>query len=541
MNQNDSLLRRPLFWAVAVYCAGFAALLPFLVYHIDADGISYISIARHYLDGDFALAVNGYWGPLFSWLLMPFMAAGINPLVSAKLAGFASGLLALWGARRLCAALGLSLFSQWVVLLSLAPVGLSFFCQLISPDLLLAAILAHYFVFALRDDFGADGREGLACGALGGLAYLAKSYALPFFAIHFTAICFARRQFRTWAWGMAVFALVCGAWGSVLSLKYGGTALTTAGRYNRDVVGPSYKGHPVNYEGFFAPANGKAASIWEDPSLIETRRWSMFDSRAAFLHQLRLLADNFVAECDALQAVSLFSCAVILWLLLEALSGDRLAAAALFSAALYCAGYLPIVARARYLYPVYLLLAVCAGKLLDALCENAGRRRKFILAAGLAGSFLITPAYNIAQSVNSGRGMFMFSRDFGMRFGAGHTLASGTRWMETLYAAYHTNSRYIGQAAAGIEPGELARQLSLYGADYFFSWSGRPLAPEGWAEVSGGKYKGILIYAPPERGEKSGRATSPPRHGGIQIPGAAQNSPASARPSARKAVPSNSL
>src|SRR5262249_40845346 len=36
---------------------------------INPDGISYIEVARAYLRGDAAGALNFYWGPLFSWLL----------------------------------------------------------------------------------------------------------------------------------------------------------------------------------------------------------------------------------------------------------------------------------------------------------------------------------------------------------------------------------------------------------------------------------------------------------------------------------------
>jgi hypothetical protein len=36
---------------------------------INSDGISYLDVARAYLRHDWSTAVNGYWGPLYSWLL----------------------------------------------------------------------------------------------------------------------------------------------------------------------------------------------------------------------------------------------------------------------------------------------------------------------------------------------------------------------------------------------------------------------------------------------------------------------------------------
>ena len=44
------------------------------VYLLNADGTSYISIANQYWRGNWGQAVNGFWGPLLSWLLIPFLA-----------------------------------------------------------------------------------------------------------------------------------------------------------------------------------------------------------------------------------------------------------------------------------------------------------------------------------------------------------------------------------------------------------------------------------------------------------------------------------
>lgn len=41
-----------------------------------ADSTLYLDIAEKYLRGEFDDAVNGYWGPLLSWLLIPFLYLG---------------------------------------------------------------------------------------------------------------------------------------------------------------------------------------------------------------------------------------------------------------------------------------------------------------------------------------------------------------------------------------------------------------------------------------------------------------------------------
>jgi hypothetical protein len=38
-------------------------------YHMSADGMSYIDVADAYVRGDWKMAINGFWGPLYSWLI----------------------------------------------------------------------------------------------------------------------------------------------------------------------------------------------------------------------------------------------------------------------------------------------------------------------------------------------------------------------------------------------------------------------------------------------------------------------------------------
>ena len=43
---------------------------------INPDGIAYVLNAEHYLRGYFGLAVNGYWGAMFSWMTAGLLACG---------------------------------------------------------------------------------------------------------------------------------------------------------------------------------------------------------------------------------------------------------------------------------------------------------------------------------------------------------------------------------------------------------------------------------------------------------------------------------
>lgn len=66
---------RRVYWAMAAFTLllGLAHWYQFR-HVIYADGISYLEIAERYAEGNFAEALNGYWSPLFSWLLIPVVA-----------------------------------------------------------------------------------------------------------------------------------------------------------------------------------------------------------------------------------------------------------------------------------------------------------------------------------------------------------------------------------------------------------------------------------------------------------------------------------
>jgi hypothetical protein len=51
---------------------------------VTGDATLYLSIAQKYVNGDFVNAINGYWGPLLSWLMVPFLLFGSSHLFSDK-------------------------------------------------------------------------------------------------------------------------------------------------------------------------------------------------------------------------------------------------------------------------------------------------------------------------------------------------------------------------------------------------------------------------------------------------------------------------
>jgi hypothetical protein len=79
-------------------------LLGYYQYQINPDGVGYIQTAEKYLSGDFQGAVDAYWGPLLSWLLIPFLYFNQDPtyaLYVAKILSIIIGLFTIIGIRQL--------------------------------------------------------------------------------------------------------------------------------------------------------------------------------------------------------------------------------------------------------------------------------------------------------------------------------------------------------------------------------------------------------------------------------------------------------
>jgi hypothetical protein len=236
-------------------------------FYVEPDGVNYLDIARAYLRHNWAQAVNGYWSPLYSWLLAGLIwATNVSsyweiPLL--HLLNFAGFCISLWCfeffLRALIArrretgnsesegeaipegawwALGYTLFTYSSLFLT--PVVMD------TPD-----IFVNAFVFAalgLVIKFGeAAGawRRSLLLGAILGFAYLAKTVMFPLGFVFLGAAYLSARG-RKGAMGMtllagAVFLAVSLPWIAVLSraenrLTFGDSGKITYWSYSHDAT-----------------------------------------------------------------------------------------------------------------------------------------------------------------------------------------------------------------------------------------------------------------------------------------------------------------
>lgn len=277
---------------------------------MNVDGISYLDIATEYLRGHVGNAINGYWSPLYSWLIAAVLGL-VDPsprwefaavhalnlvLFAAALAAFDFFLRELFRTDQPVAdlaatppgnawwLLGYACFSySSLVLINLRYVG---------PDIFLSAIIYTMAGLLLRlsRNSGVPLRLASMLGLILGFGYLTKAVMLPVGIVTLAVLVALMRQRpgKLICPAVAAVAFICvsGPWIVTLSKAKGRFTTGDAGKLNfawhvdgvrlfRHWQGDSLSGSPVHgtrslsadpaiYE-FAAPVAG-TYPVWFDPS-----------------------------------------------------------------------------------------------------------------------------------------------------------------------------------------------------------------------------------------------------------------------------------
>jgi len=389
---------------------------------LSCDGVSYIRLAMYYRSGRWDLAVSGYWGPLLSWLIAPWLPLFDNPLHAARIPMALSAVLFLLGAifvmrslelDRRCVVLG-----AWIVAFYSIPWSVLF----IGPDLLLSGLIGCGMAGVLSRRWPDSRRLQLGTGALFGLAYLTKAVALPFaFLLTGTIAAFAsflnlvRPGVAARAAGRTLLGtlLLALPWISVLSVKYGRPVLSTSAAINHAIVGPGAPPplglvHPVGST-YHIPEPGRVTA-WEDPSGMRYAFWSPLESLANARHQLRVIGGNvltIMAILGTFDGLGLALAAIILGFLLPGTSLDALRRErwrwAILPVALLSSIYLPVFGRFPWYYlPAFpCLLAGAMGLTWKLAGDGPGHSRvsRAVALCLVATSFGISTAQRVRQVI----------------------------------------------------------------------------------------------------------------------------------------------
>ncbi len=462
--------------------------LKFYRYQLNPDGISYISIGQEYMKADFENAVNGYWGPLLSWLLIPFLHFRVEPLVAAKCLSLVIGGLSIVGVKLLSHKFGINERMRAMILFPLIPIILNFSMTTITPDLLITCLLIFYLNVIFSPDYPTSRHKGLLCGALGSLAYLSKHYGFSFFLVHFSlinAFYYFRnaaqeriKVIKNFILGLAIFSIISGSWVVVLSHKYAQVTFGTSAKYNFALVGPESYGRLVDDQGLLEPSHQTAVSAWEDPSRLKLRPWNPFQSLKYFFHGIKVLLKGVATIIFIFHSFSILSVPILVVFILfcvqpiKTLISKSEELFPLITVIIYSAGLSFFIIQERYLWLVNILLMLMGGYVLKKLTitDFFNRTRRKILFALFIFSFIALPLVNLTFNLNAGRDTYRLSQVLQEKYHIRGRIASIGHWNRTLCLSYFLKSQYYGQVKKTTSQKELLNELKTYKIDYLFVW-----------------------------------------------------------------------
>lgn len=532
ISTNNSAGSRVLFICLLAYSV---LIIGFFHYErLTGDATIYLSITEKYLAGDFENAINGYWGPLLSWLLIPFLAFGATHVIAINALNLIFGLLTIAGIWKLSFRFEISENLRLFVIIPTVPILM--FVSLIQPmDFLLLCVLVFYLIAIFNRNYPLKLTNAATCGILGVLAYLSKPYGLPFFISHFLLmnICYyfsvstddlKKKVVKNCITGFLIFFILSGVWIGLLSYKYGHFTFSNQGQGVFRALGPGSthntleKGDPIFFDGFFEPPNETAFIIYEDPSYARKKGWSPFESKRSFAHFISNLSENVFEALRIFESFSRLSVAIIIvYLLLICVQPGRkiLNQTSLIypflTILLYTGGYMPFHFETRYLWIVNILLLLMGGHVLNVLYQTEffiKPTANKILTSLFVLSFIVTP---VKTSLEIGRNninkeMYVLGSELNNRYNIRGNIASNRQkihtemhdsWHYTFRLAYWLKSRYFGMPKEDISDKALLQDLKMHDIDFYFFWGDPETAPEflfRYKELTGGEIPKLNIY-----------------------------------------------
>ncbi len=435
MNSSD----RQLLLVIVSFLLLFAAGWPFYKYIFDVDGTGYAAVAELYAGGHWQEAVNGYWSPLHSWLVIPLLKIGIPTISAFKISNALLAVLILVLFQKLLKRYAVPAMLHLPSLLTAIVLLLYYSWYELAADLLLVALLMCYLHITGSEDFFTNRKKNIAAGVVGALAYLAKAYAFPFFLLHFLLLhLLLNRQQRQWtnlAAGLLTFLIYCVPWIILLYFKYSQWMTGTAGKLNMSWYLIPVRNSTLD---FYPPPHQLAASWWEDPWYTQEQFFTLFSSTSLLLHQVRVALYNTQEWLKILFQISFLLPGILFLLTIRFLKHFRSRDGFLLLLFLGLpAGYLLIHIEERFLWVTSFYFLVVGVELLHRYLlhhQIAGKQAIFAWIL-FFGSFLLEPVNQLKDSSGKQKEVHQLAEML-QQEGLKGSFASNTSIEECMIVAY---------------------------------------------------------------------------------------------------------
>ena len=468
----------------ALYVIIALILVPHYAYLLQNDTTSYLSIAAKYARGDFAGAINAYWGPMYSWLIAVLMRVRVDPLVAVRLINIAAGLGVILVIESFRNVLSMRKDVWNTVLVTSALLVLMYALDMATPDLLLTLLLLGYVRITLHPATMKP-KGALVAGAIAGVAYLTKSVALPFFLVHWTGLCVVRcfrnrsmmrSALASYVLGIAACVVIAAPWMYAISQKHGVPTFGESAHFIHATMNPLKENEvPMNVRGLLPPPNETAVSVWEDPTTMAYVDWSPLSSASALADQAKIIVLNLVHLGKTLATSvwllwAVFIAAIVIAFRKSANSGlKRLSQEYLWVWLLFLGAYSPIIADERYVWLGIVLAILIGGGALSRVLEKIPMNRTLRLGmlAIFALSFLLYPAWKFVDHRNDGKAAYLSAVEAGKLHDLSGARTASDNWKIGLRFSYATDARFYGRPIAVDDDAALEKELLASDIDVY--------------------------------------------------------------------------
>ena len=189
--------------------------------YLDVDSVSYINIGELYAAGMLRKAVNGYWSPLYSWIIALFIKVGVRPLITCYCMNVAAAVPCFYfiqktGRRYIKNPVLYALFQLDIIV-----VLLYYALSELTPDLPGTAATLWFLTILWSDGFYKSYRLPVWAGIAGAVMFFAKSYNFLFVNLLFFILIIAgsrpftkrkEQRYRQLGLGLLVFWCISLVW-----------------------------------------------------------------------------------------------------------------------------------------------------------------------------------------------------------------------------------------------------------------------------------------------------------------------------------------
>jgi len=431
------------------YLIGFISFLPFYIHEINGDTVSYIAIARRYAHADLFDAFNGYWSPLISWLLIPFIWLKIPELFAFKIIIGIAGWLSINIMYHIFQRIRISAGSKMIILLLFIPHLLVFIMRLNTPDVVGFTIWLTVVHLMLKLWNKPSYSNKMLLGFLGVLSYLARYYHFYIFTLSLIVFLILvaikhKKLFKEIFSSFLVFFALTSVWILMIDLKYGEFTPTLALDYNMKQTALEKQIHPgstgdsllnLNYENYLITS-------WEEPAFYKLKEYTPVDTSDSLMVHLkrRLTALKMIMNYFFMESMLILLALVLVLFRINHLNSTQYLLLAL--SVIYPTGYLLIATEPRYfIFTIFGLLTLSVHILNSRKIHELWMKSLIIIL--FIGAFL-TPFYNLFTHINSCEKVYEDAVKFRQtaELKGQYICASPELFWDGMYLSYHSKAKF---------------------------------------------------------------------------------------------------